>query len=325
MRRQALILTSVLALVALLGTPAFAVEINVRGRLARTVEAGGWLILTGAEKYLLLNAERFQKETWFREGAEVEATGEPKPDAVTIYQEGIPFEARSMRPLGGGSATASADAKDKRSSRVLVMGVSIVQAQPDTAILLISVVTQSKSALDAQQQNAARSDAVLRAVKTAAGAGAEVKTSGYTLTPQRVYRENQPPTITGYEARNSVTVTMSDLTRVGAVIDAATLAGANNIDSVSFTLRKDRPARDQALTEATREAMSKAQVVAQSLGGRVVRVLEVREEGTTPRPIYTETSEVSARVAQAQATPIEVGTLEVRSQVQLVAEVETGQ
>ncbi len=69
----------------------------------------------------------------------------------------------------------------------------------------------------------------MRALKAAAGAGAEVKTSGYSLQPQRVYKENQPPTITGYEARNTVTVTMSDLTKVGTVIDAAAQAGSNDV------------------------------------------------------------------------------------------------
>ncbi len=150
------------------------------------------------------------------------------------------------------------------------------------------MVTQGKRAIDAQQENAAKSDAVVRALKAAAGAGAEVKTSGYSLQPQRVYRENQPPTITGYEARNSVTVTLSDLTKVGAVIDATAQAGANDIAGISFTLRRDRPARDEALAQATQEAMGKARVIAQALGGRVVRIVEVQEEGTMrpPIPVY---------------------------------------
>ncbi|HET7112690.1 MAG TPA: SIMPL domain-containing protein, partial [Pyrinomonadaceae bacterium] len=93
---------------------------------------------------------------------------------------------------------------NRRATRITVGGDSIVQAQPDTAILTISVVTQARRAIDAQQENATKSEAVVQAVKAAAGTGAEVKTSGYSVQPQRVYRENQPPTITGYEARNSV-------------------------------------------------------------------------------------------------------------------------
>ncbi len=206
---------------------------------------------------------------------------------------------------------------------VIVTGDSIVQAQPDTAIITVAVVTQSKNALDAQQTNANKSDQVVRAIKDAAGAGAEVKTSGYSLQPQRVYRENQPPTITGYEARNGVTVTVGDLSKVGAVIDRAAQAGANNVDNLSFTLRQDRPARDQALTEATREALGKAQTIAQALGGRVVRIVEVQEEGTIRRPpVPLQEAQGLMRTSAAAPTPIEAGTLDITSQVQLVAEIE---
>ena len=216
---------------------------------------------------------------------------------------------------------ASGSADTRRVTRVLVTGDSIVTAQPDTATLMISVVTQAKRAIDAQQENAAKSDAVSKAVK-AAIPGAEIKTSGYSVQPQRVYRENQPPTITGYEARNTVTVTLSDLKKVGTVIDAASQAGANDIGGVMFTLKQDRPARDQALGEATREALSKAQVIARALGGRVVRIAEVQEEGfRSPQPILQ--SESLMRVAKDVATPIEVGNLEISSRVQLIAEIET--
>lgn len=327
MRRQLLTWTGALALVVLCTAQVFAKEINVRGRLGRTVEAGGWLILADAQKYLILNPQRFQNENWFREGAGVEATGETKTDVVTIYQEGIPFEVRSMRPSEEGARGNEAVGPPRRVTRVVVSGDSIVQAQPDTAIINISVITQNKGALNAQQENANRSDQVVTAVKAAAGAGAEVKTSGYNLQPVTVYKEGQPPVITGYQASNSVMVTMSDLTRVGAVIDAASQAGANNINGISFTLRKDRPAKDQALADATRAAVGKAQTIAQALGGRVSRIIEVQEAGITPRPIYDNEYGRNRMMAQSAAapTPIEVGTLDITSQVQLVAEIEAGQ
>jgi len=218
--------------------------------------------------------------------------------------------------------TTAAAADARRATRVTVGGDAIVQAQPDTAILTISVVTQARRAIDAQQENATKSDAVVRTLKAAAGTGAEVKTSGYSVQPQRVYRENQAPTITGYEARNTVTVTMSDLTKVGNVIDASSQAGANDIAGISFTLREDRPARDRAMAEATREAMSKAQVIASALGKRVVRIVEVQEEGfqRPPTPVYQAEAFMAKR--DNVATPIEVGSLDITSRVVLIAEVE---
>jgi len=320
--RRLLLITGTIALVLAAASTLVAKEITVEGRLQKTVESGGWLIASGKSKYLILNARNFQNESCFKESTEVEAVGNTKPDVVTTYMEGTPFEVSRMQPIEQKQTGTDASSDSRHLTRVMVLGDSIVQATPDTAILTISVVTQAKSAIDAQQENARKSDAVVRAVKAGVGAGAEVKTSGYSLQPQRVYRENQPPTISGYEARNSVTVTTGDLTKVGTVIDAAAQAGANDVAGVSFTLRQDRPARDEALKEATREAVSKARVIAQALGGRVVRIVEVQEEGfERPRPMY-ESSMNAGLMKTATQTPIEVGSLDISSRVQLIAEVE---
>jgi uncharacterized protein YggE len=306
-----------------------AAEITIKGRLAQTVEPGGWVVVTAREKYLLLNAARWRNEAWFRVDAEVEATGEARPGTITTYMEGTPFEARTLRPFGAsGSAaqTPEATAGSLNLTRVVVTGNALVQAQPDTAVVVVAVTTQATRALEAQQENARKSDAVVRSVKDAAGPRAEVKTSGYNLQPQYAYPQGGSPIIRGYEARNSVTVTLSDLTRVGAVIDAATSAGATNVDSLSFTLRQDKQARAQALADATREALDKAQAIAQALGGRVIRIIEVQET-TAGRPIPIYKSEMAATrgmVAQAAPpTPIEVGALDISSQVQLVADIST--
>src|SRR5918912_1648212 len=77
--------------------------------------------------------------------------------------------------------------KEKRLSRVLVTGEADQHAQPDTAVLVLSVVTENPKALDAQQQNARKSEAVIAAVKATAGANPEIRTSDYSLQPQKNY------------------------------------------------------------------------------------------------------------------------------------------
>ncbi|HEX8148025.1 MAG TPA: SIMPL domain-containing protein [Pyrinomonadaceae bacterium] len=312
-------------------------ELTVVGRLAPTVEAGGWLVVADYGKYLLTNANEFRRQSWFREGTAVEATGRVRDDVMSIHMEGVPFQARTMRARGGGSQSnasqnaggqAVAGTGGRSLVRVAVTGESSVEAQPDTAVLTLAVVTQNASASEAQAENASKTDAVVRAVRAAAGAGAEVRTSGYSLQPQYAYREGSPPSITSYIARNGVTVTTGELNRVGAVIDAASRAGANSVDGLSFTLRRDEQARQRALSEATREALSKARAVAATLGGSVVRVVEVQEAGAfrPPVPVYTAEFGRSAGTAQAATpTPVEPGSLEIRAQVQLVAEVEVRQ
>ena len=314
------LMTGVMAVMLAAATVLHASEITVRGKLQKTVEAGGWLIVSNDTKYLILNAKSFQQHAWFKESTNVEAVGETK-EVMTTYMEGTPFEAKSIQPTDQNVATPGRD-DSRRVTRVMVVGDSIIQAQPDTAIVTISVVTQNRRAIDAQQENATKTDAVVRALKAAAGTGAEVKTSGYSLQPMRVYKEGQPPVISGYEARNSVTVTTGDLTKVGSIIDASSQAGANDIAGISFKLRQDRQAKDQALSEATREAMSKARVIATALNGRLVRIVEVQEEGFIQRPPQPLQVEAFMAKRDSVATPIEVGSLDITSRVQLMAEIE---
>lgn len=229
-------------------------------------------------------------------------------------------------------AVSCSDRKESLRTRLMVTGESESKAAPDTAVIVLSVVTQSKGALDAQQQNARKSDAVTQAAKQAAGASPDIKTSGYSLEPQRDYQGGMPR-ILGYEARNTVTVTTSSLDNVGAVIDAATQAGANSVEGVSFILREGDKAHGQALADASKQAMAKAQAMAQSLGGRITRVVEEREgnfpESAIPFDERQASASMNANISAYEAnkallrTPVQAGTLNVSSQVYLIVEVET--
>src|SRR5205814_1516865 len=138
--RRLTVLTGVLALILGTATVLHAKEITVRGKLQKTVEAGGWLIVNNDTKYLVLNARNFQSNAWFKESRNVEAVGETK-DVMTTYMEGTPFEAKSMQPLEQNVAQNVATGRDdtRRVTRIMVGGDSIVQAQPDTAIVTIAV------------------------------------------------------------------------------------------------------------------------------------------------------------------------------------------
>jgi uncharacterized protein YggE len=213
--------------------------------------------------------------------------------------------------------------KPNRTTKVTVAGEAFTKAEPDAAVLILSVVTQSPQAITAQQENARKSDAVANAVKAIAGANAEIKTSDYTLQPQYDYRNNRLPKIIGYNARNSVIVTMTDLKNVGAIIDAASSAGANSIDNVSFVLRQTSPARGEALSDATRQAMNKAQAIAQALGGRVSRIVEESESATVMEREMEYRENMQDTATRQQTTPIASGQLNIKSNVQLIVEIES--
>ena len=212
-------------------------------------------------------------------------------------------------------------------TRIAVVGDSQAKIAPDTAVVRFAVVTQGKEALAAQQENARRSDAVKSAVEAVAEASKiEFKTSDYNLSPEQDYYSGKMPKILGYEVKNTVSVSLSDLNQVGAVIDAATKAGANSVEGISFVVGEASPAQGDALALATKQALAKAEAIAKSLNGRVVRVVETSEGGvpvqSTTFNDFAATNSNMSMNKPAYITPVQAGSLNVRAQVIMVVEVE---
>lgn len=218
-------------------------------------------------------------------------------------------------------------------TRITVVGDSQTKISPDTALITFSVITQGKQALDAQQQNAQKSESVKRSVEAAtAGAVTEIKTSDYNLRPEQDYYSGKMPKILGYQVRNTVTVSINDLARVGSIVDAATGAGANSVESIRFIVGETSPAQGEALATAAKQAMAKAEAVAKSMNGRIVRVVQTIEGGVPSRAVDAEMNSASNTMSSAGLsieskplipTPLQAGTETIRSQVVLIVDIET--
>lgn len=219
-------------------------------------------------------------------------------------------------------AVANASAQDTVASKlppsIRTTGEAVVTAKPDRAEIDVGVVTQSDSSQSAVTQNAQKVEATLSKLRQLLGADADIKTVSYSVSPNYRYpKEGGEPTIAGYTATNIVRITLDDLTKAGNVIDTASQAGSNRIQSLRFTLKDEGPVQAEALRQAATQARAKSQALASALGLRVVRVLSVAESGS-PVPVR----EVAfARAADSAATPIEPGTIEVRATVAFTVEV----
>ena len=208
-------------------------------------------------------------------------------------------------------------------SSIRVTGDARVTAKPDRVQIDVGVTTRAALSQDAASQNARELEAVLAAVRKAAGPTAVLRTLSYSLTPNYRYHPKEgEPTIEGYTALNVVQVQLDDLTRIGAVIDAATQSGANRVQGIQFTLRDQDTVRAQALREAATRARAEVDVLAAALGVMVLRILSVEE--SSPRFAPVRVYGGAARAMNAEAAPqtqVESGTLDVTADVTLSVEV----
>jgi hypothetical protein len=215
-------------------------------------------------------------------------------------------------------APLSAQVPGPPPSLLTVQGNGDVRAAPDQAIVRVGILERSSSAEAAQEVVNRIASAILESVREAGLEDRQVQTSRLMLSP--VYSRQapgsvEPPRIVGYTASNTVSLVVEDLSGVGEVIDRALEAGANQLEGVSFTLRDDREARQQALRSAVAEAQSKAGVMADALGVTLAGIFSVSEGGVAIQPVMME---MRAMALQADAgTPVAPGEVSVSASVSI--------
>jgi uncharacterized protein YggE len=186
------------------------------------------------------------------------------------------------------------------------------RVRPDQATITLGVVTQGSSAAEAMRLNRERMTGTVAALKAQGLAERDIQTSSLDLQAQYAYEQGQAPRLTGYQASNQVSVTVRDLARLGAVVDAVVQAGANQVAGISFSLADPTAAEDAARRAAVKALAAKAALYAQATGYRIGRLVNLSENGgytaPPPRPL------AMARMA-AEATPVQPGELKVRIEV----------
>jgi hypothetical protein len=227
----------------------------------------------------------------------------------------------ALTAVSSGAIAQPSPPGQPRPPTIQVTGQAQVSEAPDRVYIDIGVTTQAQKSQAAASQNAKRLADVIAALKRAAGTGAQLTTTQYSVSPNYNYpRNGGAPTIAGYTASNVVRVRLDDLGRIGRVIDAATQAGSNNVQDIRFALRDEQAPRDEALRKAALSARQDADALAGALGLGIVRVLAVSEQGAEirPVPIYARAMSVAAPAAR---TPVEGGTIDVDATVTLTVEV----
>lgn len=215
------------------------------------------------------------------------------------------------------AAQAQAPTQETRmaGTRLDIAATGESRRTPDIANVTAGVVTQAGTAARAMTDNAARMTATLAALRQAGIANRDIRTESIRLSPQYRYADNQPPVPTGYQASNSVSVRLRDLTGAGAVLDALVAAGANQIEGPELSVDHPEAALDEARTAALAIARARADLYAKAAGLRVVRIVRIGEEsggGPAARPMA-----MMATGGKRAATPVEAGeeTLAVTLQV----------
>ncbi|MBO3769760.1 MAG: SIMPL domain-containing protein [Thermoproteota archaeon] len=179
----------------------------------------------------------------------------------------------TISPYAGELATID----DQGKQTISVSGIGMAKAKPDRALVSLSVITRADNAKNAVYENAEKMSIVIGALKAMGIAEKQIETSAYSLTPIWDYSDRNTPRITGYTCQNTITVVITDLNRIGEVIDGAITAGVNQVSHIQFTVSDETMKRleKEALRNAVEDAESKAKLLADAAGVAIVRLISI--------------------------------------------------
>lgn len=141
-----------------------------------------------------------------------------------------------------------------------------IKVTPDQAKIMAGVITEGREASEVVSENAAKMTALYETLRLQGVGRNDIATSQLSLTPRYDYENRKKPRIVAYEAKNIVTITTLDLTKIGPIIDSIVQAGSNNVQNVQFSIRDTEALEAKVLDKAIRKARAKAQRMATSAG-----------------------------------------------------------
>lgn len=215
-----------------------------------------------------------------------------------------PFTAGAQTALPATPATAALSASGQGEAKVT----------PDRASVLVNVQTRAATATAAASENSAKTRAVLDALGRLGLAREQLSTEGYSVYPEMRYdKDGASPRVAAYVVTNTVRAETKRPEQAGAIVDAALLAGANMINSLSFYASSIDEARREAIAAAVASARADAEAMARAAGGTLGALLELSTGGPTvpPRPMYDMASRGKVASMQMEPTPVNPGQLTV--------------
>jgi uncharacterized protein YggE len=202
--------------------------------------------------------------------------------------------------------------------KLSVVGTGQATVSPNLLTVVVQVDAGGSSAASALATDNVEAADALATLKEGGVLGKDISTSGLSLQPQYAYPKGVP-TVTGYEVDNTVTATLRDISKSGAVIDAVVGSAGNalQIESIGFSSAEPGVAQNRARARAATQAVTHARALARAAGRSLGPVCSLTDQSQAVEPTFG-AALPSAESAGAPAVPISSGQQTQTAQVSLV-------
>lgn len=203
---------------------------------------------------------------------------------------------------------------------ITVTGEGRADSVPDMASIRIGVTREARIAGEALDATSDAVRGVIARLEDAGIAARDMQTQGLTLQPKWSRQSSngaEPPRITGFVARNGLSVRVRDLPNLGSILIAVVEDGANTFDGLQFSLADPDAALAAARADAVADAISKAEQFAQAAGVTLGAVQSISESGGQQRPVMME----MAGARMDSDVPVAEGEVSLSARVTIVFEI----
>jgi uncharacterized protein len=185
-------------------------------------------------------------------------------------------------------------------------------AAPDRAAISTGVLTEADTARDAMNRNTVAMSKLIDGLKALGITGKDIQTTTIQINPRYTQpRDGKQPVVNGYTALNQVRIVVTDIKKIGDVLDAALTLGANQMGGIAFEASTAETLKDEARKQAMVNARRRAELYATAAGVTLGQVLTIAEDIRT-----VDHAPFAGRDRMmASAVPVEAGSIDLEATV----------
>lgn len=217
---------------------------------------------------------------------------------------------------------------------ITVSGKGEIVAKADIASFTFSVIEESANVSEAQDKASKKINDMIKFLKENGVEEKDIKTTNYNIYPRYDYikisdktlnplpyvRENR--VLAGYEINQGVEVKVRNISSAGTILSGIGDLSVSDISGLNFSIDEEEKLKKEARDLAVKDAKNNAKELADSLGVKLVRIVNFSESGYFP-VYYREkfSADVSMGVGGGPAPEIPSGENKITSQVNIVYEI----
>jgi uncharacterized protein YggE len=199
---------------------------------------------------------------------------------------------------------------------ISVTGTATVKGTPDTVSFQIGMQTTNTNAETALSMNNSRVASLEAALKRHGVTKKEMQTSGLDIQENT----NNNGTVIGFTVDDDLTVTMHQLSKAGAAIQAAAKAGGNGVElnGITFSISNDSKLLAKARALAMRNAHTEASNIAVAGGTSLKAIVKVTDQENQTSILPEPVTFVGAEATIARSVPVQAGSESLSVQVSVI-------